>query len=99
MRYHANKEFCDNSQKFSTESGIIIWKMKRDIYLNRPITKKHNGLIKVVTGIRCCGKTYLLFNLSKDYLLTEGVDEQHIIEIAFDSFENKHFRDPEDLYS
>lgn len=52
----------------------------------------------MVTGIRRCGKSYLLFNLFKDHLMAEGVDEQHIIEIAFDSFENKRFRDPEVLY-
>lgn len=51
-----------------------------------------------MTGIRRCGKSYLLFNLFKDYLLAEGTDEAHIIEIAFDSFENKHFRDPNILY-
>lgn len=72
--------------------------IKRDIYLNKLISKKHNGLIKVVTGIRRCGKSYLLFNLFKDYLLAEGTDEQHIIEIAFDSFENKRFRDLDVLY-
>ena len=72
--------------------------IKRDIYLNKLINKKYNGLIKVITGIRRCGKSYLLFNLFKDHLLAEGVDEQHIIEIAFDSFENKRFRDPEVLY-
>ena len=62
------------------------------------IRDRHNGLIKVVTGIRRCGKSYLLFNLFKDYLLAEGTDKQHIIEIAFDSFENKRFRDPDVLY-
>lgn len=72
--------------------------IKRDIYLNKLINKKHNGLIKVVTGIRRCGKSYLLFNLFKDHLLAEGVDKEHIIEIAFDSFENKRFRDPDVLY-
>lgn len=72
--------------------------IKRDKYLNKLINKRSNGLIKVVTGIRRCGKSYLLFNLFKDYLLAEGTDEQHIIEIAFDSFENKHFRDPNILY-
>lgn len=72
--------------------------IKRDIYLNKLIGKKHNGLIKVVTGIRRCGKSYLLFNLFKDHLLAEGTDEQHIIEIAFDSFENKSFRNPDVLY-
>ena len=72
--------------------------IKRNIYLSKLISKKHNGLIKVVTGIRRCGKSYLLFNLFKKHLLAEGVDTRHIIEIAFDSFENKKFRDPEVLY-
>ena len=72
--------------------------IKRDLYLNKLINKKHNGLIKVITGIRRCGKSYLLFNLFKDYLAAEVTDEQHIIEIAFDSFENKRFRDPDVLY-
>ena len=68
--------------------------VKRDAYLNRLISKKHNGLIKVVTGVRRCGKSYLLFNLFKEHLLSEGVDKNHIIEIAFDAFENKRFQDP-----
>ena len=68
--------------------------VKRDAYLNKLISKKHNGLIKVVTGVRRCGKSYLLFNLFKEYLLSEGVDKKHIIEIAFDAFENKQFQDP-----
>lgn len=72
--------------------------IKRDLYLNKLISKKHNGLIKVVTGIRRCGKSYLLFELFKNHLLSEGTDQQHIIEIAFDSFENKHLRDPNILY-
>lgn len=70
----------------------------RDIYLNKLISKKHNGLIKVVTGMRRCGKSYLLFNLFKEYLVNEGVNENHIIEIAFDSFENRKYRDPEVLF-
>ena len=49
-------------------------------------------------GIRRCGKSCLLFNLFMDYLLAEGVDEQHSIEIAFDFFENKRFHNPEVLY-
>ena len=72
--------------------------IRRDIYLNKLISKKHNGLIKVVTGMRRCGKSYLLFNLFKEYLVNEGVNENHIIEIAFDSFENKKYRDPEVLF-
>ena len=72
--------------------------IKRDYYLNKLIAKKHNGLIKVVTGIRRCGKSYLLFSLFKKHLLESGTNKSHIIEIAFDSFENKKFRDPEVLY-
>lgn len=68
--------------------------VKRDTYLNKLISKKHNGLIKVVTGVRRCGKSYLLFNLFKEHLLSEGVDKKHIIEIAFDAFENKQFQNP-----
>lgn len=65
--------------------------IKRNIYLNKLISKKHNGLIKVVTGIRRCGKSYLLFNLFKKHLLAEGVDTRHIIEIAFDSLKIRNF--------
>lgn len=68
--------------------------IQRDLYLNRLISKKNNGLIKVITGIRRCGKSYLLFKLFKDYLLEEGTASDHIIEIAFDTFENKGYRDP-----
>lgn len=73
-------------------------KIGRDVYLNKLISKRHNGLIKVVTGMRRCGKSYLLFNFFKEYLVNEGVAENHIIEIAFDSFENKRYRDPEVLF-
>lgn len=72
--------------------------IKRDRYLNLLISKKHNGLIKVITGMRRCGKSYLLFTLFKDYLLSEGIEESHIIEIAFDAYENKQYRDPDVLY-
>ena len=72
--------------------------IKRDRYLNLLISKKHNGLIKVITGMRRCGKSYLLFTLFKDYLLSEGIEKSHIIEIAFDAYENKQYRDPNVLY-
>lgn len=72
--------------------------IKRDRYLNTLISKKHNSLIKVITGMRRCGKSYLLFTLFKEHLLSVGVDEDHIIEIAFDAFENKKYRDPDVLY-
>lgn len=72
--------------------------IKRDRYLNTLISKKHNSLIKVITGMRRCGKSYLLFTLFKEHLLSVGVDEDHIIEIAFDAFENKKYRNPDVLY-
>lgn len=72
--------------------------IKRNRYLNTLISKKHNGLIKVITGMRRCGKSYLLFTLFKEHLLSDGIDEDHIIEIAFDAFENKKYRNPDVLY-
>ena len=68
--------------------------IRRDIYLDKLILKKHNKLIKVITGIRRCGKSYLLFNLFKDHLESEGVPDDHIIEMAFDLYENIDYRDP-----
>lgn len=59
--------------------------IQRDFYLNKLIKRKHNGQVKVITGIRRCGKSYLLNNLFYDHLLNCGVDEQHIIRFAFDS--------------
>lgn len=72
--------------------------IKRDRYLNLLISKRHNGLVKVITGMRRCGKSYLLFHLFKESLLLDGISEDHIIEIAFDAFESKPFRDPDVLY-
>ncbi len=69
--------------------------IRRDIYLNKLISKKHNGLIKVITGMRRCGKSYLLFNLFRDHLAKLNVPDDHIIEMAFDGYENKRYRDPE----
>ena len=69
--------------------------IKRDGYLNKLIGKERNGLIKVVTGVRRCGKTYLLFNLFHDHLLSSGVPESHIIGIALDDRSNKRLRDPD----
>lgn len=69
--------------------------IKRAVYLNKLIRKKKNGLIKVVTGVRRCGKSYLLFHLFHDHLLDSGVPEDHIIEIALDDRSNKELRDPD----
>ncbi len=71
--------------------------IKRDLYLNKIINRKHNGLIKVITGIRRCGKSYLLFNLYNRHLIESGVPEDHIIKIAFDMRKNAELRDPDKL--
>lgn len=71
--------------------------IKRDSYLNHLIEKKENGLIKVITGIRRCGKTYLLFNLFYDYLVQSGVNEAQIITIALDDDTFVQYRDPDEL--
>lgn len=59
--------------------------IKRDFYLNKLISRKNNGLIKIITGIRRCGKSYLLNTIFYNYLIENGVDENHIIRFAFDS--------------
>jgi hypothetical protein len=71
--------------------------IERKRYLDKIITKKGNGLIKVVTGIRRCGKSYLLFELYKQYLRSCGVDEAHIITLALDDDENIQYRNPLEL--
>lgn len=69
--------------------------IKRDTYLEKLIRKKKNGLIKIITGIRRCGKSYLLFRLFHDHLVASGVPEDHIIEVALDDRSNKALRDPD----
>ncbi len=71
--------------------------IKRDLYLNRLIRREKNGLVKIVTGVRRCGKSYLLFNLFHNYLLENGIGEDHIIEIALDDRSNKELRDPDNM--
>ena len=71
--------------------------IKRDSYLQKLIEKKENGLIKVVTGIRRCGKSFLLFTLYKDYLIQSGIKEENIIAIALDDDKDLKYRDPDEL--
>ena len=72
--------------------------IKRDSYLEQLKIRKDNGMIKIITGIRRCGKSFLLFVLFKKYLLENGVDNDHIIEIALDGIENEELRDPKKCY-
>ena len=69
--------------------------IKRNLYLNQLIDRKHNGMIKIVSGIRRCGKSFLLSHLFKKHLLETGVDEKHIIEIALDIRENYKYQNPD----
>lgn len=70
---------------------------RRDIHLKRLIASRHNGLIKVVTGIRRSGKSYLLRILFKNYLIDNGVKENHIIELDLENRRNKKYRNPDSL--
>jgi len=72
--------------------------IKRDYYLKQLISRMDNGLIKIVTGIRRCGKSYLLRTLFVKHLLEQGILEDHIIEMAFDLYDNIEFRDPKVFY-
>ena len=71
--------------------------IRRDHYLQKLIDRKENGLVKVITGIRRCGKSFLLFNLFYDYLIESGVKEEQIISIALDDDTFIKYRDPEEL--
>ncbi len=71
--------------------------IKRDLYLRKLIDRQHNGLIKVITGIRRCGKSYLLFELFYKYLKEQGVDDSHIVKLALDDRKNKKYRNPDEL--
>ena len=69
----------------------------RDLYLQKLISASNNDMIKIVTGIRRCGKSYLLFEIFHNYLLSQGVKEDHIIGLALDDNRNKALRDPDKL--
>ena len=72
--------------------------IKRDFYLSELLRRRGNGFVKVVTGLRRCGKSYLLRTLFKKRLLTDGVPESDIVEMAFDERDNRQFRDPDVFY-
>lgn len=71
--------------------------IQRDYYLNELISRERNGLIKIITGLRRSGKTFLLFNLFYKYLLNKGIEKSHIIDIALDDRRNKELRDPDNM--
>ncbi len=92
---------CYNDKKglMRPKLSEVQMEIKRDKYLEDLKDRMHNGMIKVITGIRRCGKSYLIFSIFKDYLIKQGVDEKHIIEMEFDKKENAKYRNPDDLLS
>lgn len=73
--------------------------IKRDFYLNKLIQHKKNGMVKIITGVRRCGKSYLLSKLFKDHLLSCNVPDDHIIFLALDDYGNKKLQNPDELYA
>lgn len=72
-------------------------RIERNLYLDKVVESRHNGMIKIVTGVRRSGKSYLLFNLFSDWLKEQGVDEKHILKIDLEDRRNKFLRDPDNL--
>ena len=72
-------------------------KIQRERYLNKLIQRRENGMVKVITGIRRCGKSYLLFELYHEYLTSTSVWDDNIIELALDEDENARYRNPLEL--
>ena len=93
MSKTSNEEYRGDVDLRTAAPGNI----KRDLYLDKLIAKERNGLIKVVTGVRRCGKTYLLFKLFREHLLQNGIDASHIIEVALDDRSHKSLRDPDNM--
>ena len=92
MLYYSEKMRQDTEVR----NGVTM-EIARDRYLRRLVERRGNGLIKAVTGIRRCGKSYLLLKLFHRHLLESGVDEGHIVEVALDDRANKALRDPDAL--
>ena len=73
--------------------------ISRDYYLNKIIRHKHNGFIKIISGIRRCGKSYMLFELFKSHLISQGVPDTHIIKIQLDNRKHKKYQNPDACYN
>lgn len=74
-------------------------KIDRKRYLNELVSLKNNGMIKVITGMRRCGKSYLLFEIFTSYLKENGIDDDHIITINLEDYKNRDMRNPDTLYN
>ncbi|MBD5281661.1 MAG: AAA family ATPase, partial [Bacteroides sp.] len=74
-----------------------MMRIERTIYLDKVIESRHNGMIKIITGVRRSGKSFLLFDLFADWLEAEGVSSDHIIKIDLENRRNKSLRNPDNL--
>lgn len=74
-------------------------RIERKKYLNELISLRHNGMIKVITGMRRCGKSYLLFELFTAFLNSNGIDSDHIIKVNLEDYKNRAMRNPDNLYA
>lgn len=79
------------------KQGEVMVEIKRDLYLNQLIEKQGNGMVKIVTGVRRCGKSYLLFELFRKYLLSNGVKNEQIIALSLEDDENTEYLEPANL--
>ena len=73
--------------------------IERNKYLQELVSSRHNGLVKIITGMRRCGKSFLLFRLFRRFLEDNGVADDHIVEMAFDDYAFKEFRNPDKFYA
>lgn len=80
---------------YAVQGWGVIMEIKRDKYLNNLKVRMHNGMVKVITGIRRCGKSYLIFKLFRDYLRESGIDDKHIITAQLDLRSARSLRDPD----
>ena len=95
---------CYNKNRFNKNAYLYRFikqrckmEVERPRYLNQLINKKDNGRVKIITGVRRCGKSYLLFELYRKYLPSIGINENQIIMIALDSLKNVQYRNPIEL--
>ena len=73
--------------------------IERNKYLQELVSSRHNGLVKIITGMRRCGKSFLLFRLFRRFLEDNGVADDHIVGMAFDDYAFKEFRNPDKFYA
>ena len=91
FNYICSRHNCEYPQKYR------VMEIKRDALVSRLLEHRHNGMIKVITGMRRSGKSYLLFNLFTEALRSEGIDDTHIIKVNLEDRRNKELRNPDIL--